>query len=70
MKGYSRTPQFDKRKYPLRKVVKRDVSIQGAYYNELECGHLIKPAKDFYGEIFSVSQRCKECFRELELINQ
>lgn len=67
--GKSRTPEFDKRKYPLRKVVERDVFIRmegsmSIYGNKLECGHVIRPARDFYGEIHSDSQRCKLCHQE------
>lgn len=68
MRGYART-KFDKRKYPLRKVIERDIldefdGVNGKYLNLLECGHKVPPAKDFYGEIFSVKQRCKYCYNE------
>lgn len=56
----------DKRAYPLRKVVERDVvgecnGIPDRLLSRLECGHLIPPAKDFYGDIHSDKQRCKLC---------
>lgn len=83
MRGQSNTPLSDKRKYPLRKVVERDIVVKrdelmdGQYIeadfkaggfnifaNRLECGHLVRPAQDFYGEIFSVKQRCRYCHAE------
>lgn len=82
MRGYSRTPLSDKRKYPLRKVVERDIVVKrdeetnlyveadfngggfNIFANRLECGHLVRPAQDFYGEIFSVKQRCRYCHAE------
>lgn len=80
MRGQSRTPQSDKRKYPLRKVVDRSIPVilnektytydeieyqPGCVFaNRLECGHLVRPAQDFYGEITSVKQRCRYCHKE------
>jgi hypothetical protein len=74
MKGRARNPLNDKRKYPLRKVIERDVHVTdymghkgwSTYVNKLECGHFVKPATDFYGEIHSDSQRCKFCYKEME----
>lgn len=64
--GTART-KYDKRKYPLRKVVERDVrgdynDIPNRRLNLLECGHKIPCATDFYGQIFSAKQRCRECY--------
>lgn len=74
MRGHSRTPGFDKRKYPLRMVIERGIRVEEyngvkavVYLNKLECGHLVRPAKDFYGEIFSIKQRCRFCQDELKL---
>lgn len=74
MKGVARS-NADKRKYPLRRVIERDIEgeykgtqydgANGKWLNKLECGHLVPPAKDFYGEIFSVKQRCRLCHDEL-----
>jgi len=71
VRGHSRTPTFDKRKYPLRKVVERDIKadeyrgIKGNWWlNLLECGHKIPAAKDFYGDIHSEKQRCRFCYEE------
>lgn len=69
---------MDKRNYPLRKIIERDISVimndkTGLYEegikqpplifaNRLECGHLVRPAKDFYGEIHAeFKQRCRYC---------
>lgn len=71
----------DKRKYPLRKIIKRDVLISGGiknvngfiepkiFGNKLECGHVVRPAKDFYGEIHADhKQRCGQCYTLLNSI--
>lgn len=71
MRGHAHNKTADKRKYPLRLVIERNISrteyrgIQGNWVlNKLECGHEIPYAKDFYGEIFSVKQRCRFCYEE------
>jgi hypothetical protein len=71
MIGSGVPPKHDKRQYPLRKVIERDILIEeraypapNIYGNRLECGHVVRPAKDFYGEIFSVKQRCRYCHEE------
>lgn len=58
-----------KNRYPLRKVVERGIIIEWMghtpiYGNKLECGHIIRPARDFYGEIFSQRQRCRLCYAQ------
>lgn len=65
MKGHARTS--DKRKYPLRTIVERDIISRWSgsipvFVNKLECGHLVRPTKDLYGEIHSDKQRCRACF--------
>lgn len=70
-----------KRKYPLRKIIERDVLISGGiknsngfieprvFGNKLECGHIVRPSTDFYGEVHADhKQRCRQCY-EINLIN-
>ena len=61
--------KINKNKYPLRKVVERDVigeynGIKNRWLNLLECGHKIPAVTDFYGEIHSERQRCRLCYDE------
>jgi hypothetical protein len=58
-----------KRKWPLRKIVgEQTVEIIPGHttrHDLLECGHTVRPARDFIGETYPASRRCRECFREL-----
>lgn len=72
--------KINKNKYPLKKVIERDVHISGGeknsngfyttkiYANRLECGHFQKTATDFYGDIHSEKQRCRQCYEELTAV--
>ena len=68
-----------KNKYPLRKIVERNVyakrdettfnlveseSKTKVFANRLECGHLVKPSNDLYGEVHTDRQRCKYCITD------
>ncbi len=56
-------------KGPLRKVVRefskeRHVYMLGIvydHYEELECGHVMRPRKDIHGEYFASRRRCSQC---------
>lgn len=53
----------NRNKYPLRKVVKR---IIGEHKVELECGHIVNPSSDMYGETHPIRQRCRLCYQEVK----
>jgi hypothetical protein len=66
-------------KGPLRKVV-REFSIEHQnivggisygvtyrHFEELECGHVIRPRSDFYGEYYAYRRRCTECRQRARL---
>lgn len=59
---------------PLRKVVETgvmvDVSVKPDEYKmevphwKLECGHLVNPPSDIYGERYPARMRCRKCAKE------
>ena len=54
--------------HPLRKVIGREThKIEGTHaeatYERLECGHLVLPKQDIYGETNAVRRRCRFCGR-------
>lgn len=61
----------NKNKYPLRKVIQRNLTgdYKGIHFNRLhllECGHMVPPSRDMYGELNSERQRCRLCFEKLK----
>lgn len=72
--------KIGKRAYPLRKVIARGVSgtitipqingttaeIKSYNFVRLECGHLVFPSSDFFGETGALSQRCGQCYKEMQ----
>ena len=56
----------NRNKYPLRKIINR-VYKENHWMNELECGHLVMPPSDIYGETYPIRQRCRFCYKELSL---
>lgn len=62
-----RAKRIGKRAYPLRKIVQRNVEGEyfGVHFNRLhllECGHMMPPVSDIYGETATNSMRCRMCY--------
>lgn len=52
---------------PLRRVVRTVADPESGFpREELECGHLIVPPRDFIGETIAARRRCWRCARENE----
>lgn len=60
--------------YPLRKIVgyeSHDVSLTPGQpmfleHEKLECGHLVLPKQDIFGETNATRRRCRKCRKEPE----
>jgi hypothetical protein len=71
-KSAGRAKRIGKRAYPLRKIIKRNVSAfyRGIWFerlHQLECGHYMPPVSDIYGETATTSMRCRDCYEENNL---
>lgn len=58
---------------PLRKVIREFSTERKSYagwgvvydhWEELECGHTMRPRSDIYGDYYSYRRRCEKCYEE------
>jgi hypothetical protein len=67
--GHGKKKSLQEKYGPLRKVVREFSTERRAYmlgivydhFEELECGHVVTPKKDIYGETNAASRRCWKC---------
>jgi len=60
----------DRRRAPLRKVIRELQNAAGSWMEVLECGHQQHKRSDYIGHTNAIRRRCLKCAKETGVVNE